>query len=270
MGRFGNPKRASIVPSKGAENMYFAPETLTQIQQKLGTVSRRTDDLFLRIARFQFQNEQAHEYAYHGFSRRLGTVRRCVENIFQLIPADTEKVPPKDTLYDAQINLQAFMANVYGCTDNLGWVWVYEKGLLGRINRQEVGLRKKHTKVRASFRSDFKTYLEEMDDWFDYLTDYRDALGHRVPLYVPPGGVRSKDQAEYQELNSRMMQALNRGDYEEYERLEVQLNELPIFQPLMIHSFKEAVAPVAFHAQVLVDFATIEELTGKFFDELSL
>src|SRR5258705_3509371 len=32
--------------------------------------------------------------------------------------------------------------------------------------------------------------LSKLDTWFEYLVEYRDALAHRIPLYIPPGGVR--------------------------------------------------------------------------------
>jgi hypothetical protein len=64
-------------------------------------------------------------------------------------------VPNRNVLHDAQINIQAFIANVYGCIDNLAWVWVHEGGLEKKIGRMRVGLREKHTELRATLPRNF-------------------------------------------------------------------------------------------------------------------
>jgi hypothetical protein len=247
---------------------YFKKEALAQIREKFDTVERRADDLLLAFMRHAFKDEQAKEYAHHGFSRRVGTLRRGLQNVFKIIPPGTIRVPPKEKLYDAQINLQSFVANVYGCADNLAWVWIYERGLSKSIDRRQVGLRKSHTKVRASFSPEFQKYLEGMDPWFEYIAEYRDSLGHRIPLYIPPGGVRPKDRAAYDDLEFRKTTVLGHLNVDEYERLAAEQNKLLVFQPLIMHSFKEATAPYAFHVQILADFATVEELGQKMLAEL--
>jgi hypothetical protein len=35
----------------------------------------------------------------------------------------TVSVPSKDRLQDLQINIQPAIAGIYGCVDNLAWVW---------------------------------------------------------------------------------------------------------------------------------------------------
>ena len=112
----------------------------------------------------------------------MGTLVRCIQNVFELIPMETDEVPVREVLHDAQINIQSFFANVYGCIDNLAWVWVYEKGLDANIHRNRVGLRAKHTEVRSSLSGALQGYLTTLDPWLDYIIEYRDALAHRIPL----------------------------------------------------------------------------------------
>ncbi|MCA6114647.1 hypothetical protein J6524_06900 [Bradyrhizobium sp. WSM 1738] len=172
-------------------------------------------------------------------------------------------------LHDAQINIQAFFANVYGGIDNLAWVWVYESGLSGRIHRNRVGLRAKHTEVRATLSTHLQAYLQEVDPWLDYLVEYRDALAHRIPLYIPPGGVPTKNVDLYHDLSRRMTDALSvRGDGFEYERLSAEQKKLLVFEPLITHSIKETTAHFAFHVQMLADFGVVEEIGYKMLDEL--
>lgn len=248
---------------------YFKPEHLIDIKEKLSTIETKYNRLLMTFAHYRFETENAREYAHHGFARRVGTLRRCIENVFTFIPPETEKIPERQVLYDAQINIQAFFANVYGSIDNLAWIWVYERLLDGTIQRNRVGLRAQHTEVRSSLSGEFQRYLRERDDWMEHVIEYRDALAHRIPLYIPPGGVPTRGIDAYNDLARRMNEALYvRGDPFEYERLSAEQEALLLFQPLITHSIKETTARFAFHGQMLADYFTIEEMGYKMLEEL--
>jgi hypothetical protein len=248
---------------------YLNKKQIAEIREKFSAIDGMTDQLVLRYVAHPFKNEQAREYARHGFARRLGTLRRCIQNVFRIVPPGTTRVPVKTKLNDAQINLQAFVANVYGSIDNLAWVWVHERGLTDQISRGRVGFRPHHTEVRSALSQEFQSYLHGLDGWLAYIIEYRDSLGHRIPLYIPPGGVRPKDIGQYNELMDAITGALNRLDPREYDRLSAEQNKLLIFQPLMTHSVNEATAHFAFHVQMIADFLTVEELGRKMLLELS-
>src|SRR3954469_9344640 len=156
---------------------YFKKTHLAQFREKLPTIGPKADRLMLALTAYQFEHERAQEYARHGVARRIQTLRRCIENVFRLIPPATVKVPSKPKLKDAEINIQAFLANTYGAVDNLGWVWVYETGLSDKVGQRDVGLRSKNKVVRASLSEKLREYLEGLDDgWFNWLVEYRDAF----------------------------------------------------------------------------------------------
>jgi hypothetical protein len=248
---------------------YLNKKQITEIREKFSAIDGMTDRLVLRYVAYPFKNEQAREYARHGFARRLGTLRRCIQNVFRVVPPGTVKVPVKTRLNDAQISLQAFVANVYGSIDNLAWVWVHERGLNDQISRGRVGFRTHHTEVRSSLSPEFQSYLQGMDVWLAYIIEYRDSLAHRIPLYIPPGGVRPKDIGQYNELMDAINGALNRLDPKEYERLSAEQSKLLVFQPLITHSVNETTAHFAFQVQMIADFLTVEELGRKMLLELA-
>jgi hypothetical protein len=188
--------------------------------------------------------------------------------VFKIIPPGIIKIPSRDRLHDAQINIQAAIANTYGCVDNLAWVWVYERGLSKDIKARQVGLRKHNTQVRASLAAEFRVYLDTLEGWFEYLADYRHALAHRIPVYIPPGNVRPKDVDAYNDLQLQMNEALNRIRPYEYERLSAEQGKLLVFQPVVGHSLSEMKAPYYFHPQLIADFFTVEELGQKMLTEL--
>ena len=241
------PDRTMCIPSGAAKVMkrYYSKAHLAGMREKFQTVGPKTDNLMLRFGTHRFLVEKGREYANHGLLRRIQTFRRCIENVFRIVPPGAVKVPSRVRLHDAQINIQAAVVNTYGCVDNLAWVWVYERGL--KVGPRQVGFRKHNMRVRQSLSKDFRSFLEERDEWFDYIADYRHALGHRIPLYIPPGSVLKKDHEMFYELQRQMNDALNNFRPYEYERLLVEQSKLLVFQPMVGHSFGEMEAPHRFH-----------------------
>jgi hypothetical protein len=249
---------------------YFKPEHLSDLRKKLDTIQSTHDRLLLRFTHsHRFEKQPTREYAQHGFMRRFGTLVRCIENVFTLIPPETEEIPDRKVLQDVQINVQAFFANVYGSLDNLAWVWVYDRGLEDTIRRNRIGLRAQNTELRSTLSEAFQHYLTSRDEWMEHVIEYRDALAHRIPLYIPPGGIPTRNAGAYHDLTRRMNEAIYvEGDPSEYDRLSVEQEKLLIFQPLMTHSVTETTAHFPFHVQMLADFLTVEEMGLKMLDEL--
>ncbi len=206
------------------------------------------------------------------FSRRLKTLVRCIENTFEILPLDQVDLPTSEELSDVNINLQAFIFNVFGCVDNLAWIWVCEKTLTkdngSPIPKEWVGLRKKNKSVRDSFSPEFLEYLNGLDEWFAHLENFRDAVAHRIPLYIPPYIITEDNEAAYRDFDDRKSDAFNRGALEDYDRLSAEQDALGVFRPIMTHSLAENAKSVVFHAQLLADFNTIEELGRKMLEEL--
>jgi hypothetical protein len=242
---------------------YFTKKQLADIRLKYATVEKKTDELLLKFVYFPFKNEQAKHYAQQGFGRRVQVLRRCINNVFKVIPPGTVRVPSRARLYDAQINLQAFLANVYGIVDNLAWIWVYERGLADSIPRRHVGLGKENKAVRSSLPVELQSYLDTMEGWFAYLADFRHALAHRIPIYIPPGMVPQENVDAYNAITTEMQDALNKMRPYEFDRLSEEQSKLLVFQPLIAHSTVETESPYVFHAQVIVDFLTVEALAER-------
>jgi hypothetical protein len=250
---------------------YLKPDQIEKVEEAFAALQPKHERLLLTFGHRVFKNERAAEYARHGYLRRTGTLKRSIENVFALIPPAQDQIPNRNVLHDAQINIQAFFANVYGAIDNLAWVWVCERGLEDKVSRNRVGLRAKHVDVRKTLSVDFQTYLQTLDPWFDYLVEYRDALAHRIPLYIPPGEVPTKNVDAYNDLSGRMTKALYvRNDGFEYDRLSAEQEKLLVFQPLITHSVKETTAHFAFHVQMLTDFVTVEDVGYRMMDEIGV
>jgi len=219
-----------------------------------------------------YKSAPAKEHAHHGFVRRVKTLVRCIQNVFEALPPHRDTVPSSEAISDATINIQAFVFNSFGAIDNLAWIWVNEKGLKKKngspIPDAYVGLRKANKLVRESFSPEFCGYLEKLDNWFENLDDFRHALAHRIPLYIPPFVISPENEPRYHGLEERKWAALVQQDFRQYENLDAEQATLGFFRPWMRHSFLENSTPIVFHVQLLADFNTIEELGEKFLIEL--
>jgi len=252
--------------------MYFSDNDLEELRNGYLAVAGKHQQLTEGYLIRAYKGPRAREYATQGFLRRLKTLVRCIDRIFQILPPDRTDLPTSDELSDAMINLQAFVFNVFGATDNLAWIWVQEKGLVSDdgspIPGTWVGLREKNKSVRGSFSVEFQEYLKGLNGWFELLEGFRHALAHRIPLYIPPYVVSTDDEAAYRELEDRMAEAITRHDFAEHERLSSEQKALAAFRPHMTHSFEERAAIIVFHPQLLADFNTIEELGQRMLEEL--
>jgi hypothetical protein len=243
---------------------------LQKIQYGFLTVSETYFRLMQSCLALKAQNSQTIEYIRHGFLRRLGTLQRCIQNIYSIYSPDRSDVPSRNECVDLAINLQSFIFNVFGSIDNLAWIWAIEKQLTidlgGSLRPLDVSFQKKP--LRSSLPWEFRQYLEELTTWFAYLENFRHALAHRIPLYIPPYAVPPADFEKHDELERYKGGAMERRDFDEYQRLDAEQMKLATFIPVMRHSYSEGSRAVGFHSQVLADWNTVAEIADKFLAQL--
>ena len=253
--------------------MYFSPEQIADLYTGLDEIQPKATALRDRLVMTTFQTAAGREHADHGLARRLGMIARCIERVFELLPPDLEQVPEAVVTTDAAICIQAFIMGAFGCCENIAWIWVHERDI--RKNGQLlpanwVGLGPGYKTLRKSLTPSFRQRLAPLTPWFEHLKDFRDALAHRIPLYIPPSTVATEDGDRFVALEAGFHAALMRRDFPEYERLRAEWQALHRFTPIMTHSLLPPTRPIVFHAQLLADFATVEELGGILLDELDL
>lgn len=243
--------------------------------QRLRLGRLTVDDMYFRLMMkclsLLLSNSKAQEYVRHGFLRRLGILQECIHNVYNIYPADRCDLPSRKECLDLTINLQSFVFNAFGCVDNLAWIWVTEKQIKEKkgqgLRAVEVSFQSKT--IKQTLPQDFREYLDSLIKWFDYLKEFRHALGHRIPLYIPPYTVTPENIGEHDELERKKAAAIHQRDYAEYHRLDAEQTKLGKFTPAMTHSHNESSGLVAFHAQLLADWNTVTEIAEKFFDLLS-
>lgn len=211
------------------------------------------------------------EYGKHGLARRISTLRHCVGQVFAAVPP-TVALPNRTELMDATVGLQSFFINVVGSLDNLARIWVHESGLFDGVEvpRTHVGLGPKNTRIRESLPREFLQIVEEFEAWFGYVENYRHALAHRIPLYIPPRQYRPSEWDEWSRLDVLRWTAIREHRWDDVEPLENLMHEIGTFAPIMMHSFEEPSTPVAIHPQILCDLASVLKLTNSLLPYLTM
>jgi hypothetical protein len=252
--------------------MPYTRRALAQLKANRAEVEVACGELVVKYLSRRYLKPEAKEYAAHGFSRRIYTLQRCLDRVFSIIPPGSRKIPKGHRVEDVMINIQAFVFNTFGCLDNLAWIWVIERDVLGRggallaNNRAGVGLRAKY--VQASFFPDFEDYLNGFAPWFQHLEDFRHSLAHRIPLYVPPHIVSPADEAEFNVLSEAAERAAEAGDWSGYFAARTKALNVGSFEPIMVHSLDQGSGTVLYHGQLLNDLKTVVDIGEHLLAEL--
>ncbi len=248
--------------------MIFSAEQITQLNQSYAQVSQQYQNTLIKITTFSFKTSDSREYAVQGFARRFKILKRCIENIYRTYPPENKNKPNSDELSDLNINLHSFVFNVFGCIDNLAWIWVKENNFQYSKNTEVTFSNKK---IRALLSEELKNYFTStaLEKWFKNLNNFRHALAHRIPLYVPPFVLNPSEQDSYEILEKSISNALISHDLTAYSKLKSEQNSLGTFMPWMTHSFSEKTPVVVFHPQIIADWNTVIEILEKVLQELS-
>jgi hypothetical protein len=249
-------------------DLNYGDEALAQLHHNYAVLTERYTRLQIDCSGFgqTLASERAREFMTHGVSRRLWIIYRCVINIFRLFPPEQVEPLADDDRIDVEINHHAFLINVYGVLENLALSAAHELHVVGK---------KKDGKLPANqvnlFNKDFlsllpaplQVYLKraKIRHWYhEYAKNYRHALAHRIPPYVPPSALNCEEQEVYLALDQEIIDARVAQEFAKVEKLHEQQAQIGKANPLFVHSFSENEKPMYLHAQVLADFATIEQL----------
>lgn len=246
--------------------MPYTDETLRHLEVEYGKVTgslRKLVERFLIEVSPKLTNPRAKEYLEHGVCRRIRVLERSIERIYEIFPPDRKEKLTRDELSDVQIYLHAFVINLFGLLDNLAWVYVIEHELEAEVGGYKgVGLYAKGT--QSILPPDLKAFvdLDSTKNWYEeYVKNYRDALAHRIPLYVPPLIVTDAEAARWRELDSRIWECIQNHEFEALEDLKGEEAALGIVCDMFSHSLSESESKTLYiHPQLLVDGATVLEL----------
>ncbi len=257
--------------------MRYDEQAIKDITDKYSKLDGIHNQLKVRLlaVEVRLQGTRAKEYLLHGVARRLGILTRCVHNIFTIFPVERTQQLESDALTDVEINLHAFFVNISGLFDNLAWVVAFENSLLGtpergKLGRFDIGIFS--NKMQAHFPDKLRTYLnsEPIRNWYsEYSKNYRDALAHRIPMYIPPSVLNDEEKTRYFTIEDqiRKLDFDLPGSDSLYDQLREEQNMIGTPSLVFIHSYEES-RPAIIHQQVIIDYVTVEEALNVFCDSV--
>lgn len=244
--------------------MHFSETDIYKLKVSTANIEKEYEKLLLKYSDRKFTNTDAQSFFVQGFFRRLRLLKTIIHNVYTIFPPDRLDRLNDDEVQNLTINLQAFVLNVFGCIDNLAWVWVKENSLDIDDNKK-VSFNNKE--IRQTLSDDFKIYLKTIDEWrTSYLKDTRDSLAHRVPPYVPPYMLNIEEQSQEIHLEELKWEKIREHKFDEYEEICIQLDKLGKSAPY----FSQGKKYVVFHVQVISDWNTVVQFLEKFIIELDL
>lgn len=244
--------------------MGYTEEQIVKLEEEYMRVRQGFQGLMFQsvLAGQETDHAGVKEHLLYGVARRLNVLNRCLENIFGKFPLAASKPLHLDVVLDVQLNLHAYVMNLYGIFDNWAWSFVCRHDLLAHVGgKHGVGLFRESTSKYLP--KPLRDYLasETITDWHEkYLKSYRDALAHRTPLYIPPAEFAKEEGERYNELESKKMELIKAMELEEFDALNKEQEKIGRPSFVFLHSFDgEAAKQIWFHPQVLCDGLSIVE-----------
>ena len=252
--------------------MGYTEEQIEKFSNEYSNVCQGLQALMLQtvVAGQESTHSGVKEHLLHGAARRLNIIKKSIENIFTEFPLTTTHPLNQDALYNVQINLHAYVMNLYGIFDNWAWVFIFRHNLLSKVGgKHGVGLFRKNTAKHLP--DSLRDYLssETMISWHEkYLKSYRDALAHRIPLYIPPAEFTHEEGARYNQLENEKIDLIKTMKWQRLD--EVYEEQANIGRPsfVFLHSYEEEPPrPVLFHPQLLCDGLAIVEFGSLYMEQ---
>lgn len=248
--------------------MFYTQEQIDQLDNDRETVLTELQSEYLSlVSEFapSLKIEKAREYTRQGVARRLKILRKCIENIAAIYPPARHELLSEDECSDVAINLHAFITNIDGVQDNIAWVYVIENALEDKIKNGPVGVGLFTKETKPHLPADFRTYLksDRIKEWrCEYAKNFRDALTHRIPPYLPPYEVTQSNTRLCQALASQIHQLVLIGDFKSVKTLLDDCDSYRRICPTFLHSLSgsDPSPPIILHPQVLADANTVLEI----------
>jgi hypothetical protein len=245
--------------------MAYSEDQAAHLSDQQHAVVRELQELFLQIVvqGESATNARVREHLLHGAARRVGVIKRCIENVYTLFPPGASRPLHEDKLADVQINLHAFVMNLYGIYDNWAWAYILRHDLEEEIGgRRRIGLFIEATQKRLP--TALRNYLSSTatSEWYEkYVKSFRDALAHRIPLYIPPAQFTPDEGEQYNRLEAEKVECITAMRWERLDQIWSEQTAIGVPCFTFLHAFSEddPPSPILLHPQMLSDARSIVE-----------
>jgi hypothetical protein len=253
-------------------HMSYSPDQVSNLLIEHKAVLSGLQSLLLEcvVQDHSIAEPRVQEHLLHGAGRRVKLLERTLQNVFEVFPPSTERPLAEEARADVQINLQAFVMNLYGIFDNWAWAFVLRHNLESQISHYNVGLF--NDKTKKHLPEPIKSYLNSPNiiRWYkEYLKNYRDALAHRIPPYIPPAVFTVEEDERYKKLENEEVECIKSREWERLDQIREEQAAIGKSCLTFLHSFsgsgEESPRPMLLHPQLLCDAKVVVEFGGLYF-----
>jgi len=171
-------------------------------------------------------NPSAKDNLSYGAGRRILVIKENYISINKIaFPKRSDPLNSEENVV-LNLHLNSLYFHLSGLLDNLAWAVTLESSLFSPFNeldpgdRKKVGLFKNQFLGKIQNKKDGILYkeLKSKLDWYRQLTDLRDPLAHRIPLYVTPAILTEEEGEEYRQLRIQFHECMGKHDFEGAEK----------------------------------------------------
>ena len=101
---------------------YFTAEDVATLNSAKDNAHTKFEGLRNKLIARTYKSNRGREYAVSGLIRRLDTMIRAIDYVYNILPPEKEDIPDADDRVGATIVIQSFVTNLHGCLDNLAWI----------------------------------------------------------------------------------------------------------------------------------------------------
>lgn len=246
--------------------MYYTKEQIQKLYDNYEDFLIKYDENFHSFLTFNLKVTRAREFLQHGFLRRLKTIKNCIQDIFIIYPPERDELLTDDERHTLEVSAQAIVIHTFGCLDDLAWIYKEEKNII--INKLCVSLfNDKFQKLIVNEPLINFLNKEKIKSWFENTCKTnRDAIAHRIPIYIPPAQILTENIKRYNEIEKMLG---TETDLKKCQKLYEEQDNLSIICPIYRHSIGENAPLLYLHQQLVDDARTVFLIAEMFFNALN-
>lgn len=224
------------------------------------------------VAANKLLSKEARSYLQYGAGRRLLAIWYSYRSITHIAHPERKEPLSESEAHEINKDINLIYMHLRGVLDNYAWVYIFEKepNLLktnkGKA-RKNVGLFNKDFAADSSNKA-FWLSLNKYAQWANEMSDKRDPVAHRIPLYVVPSVVTPDQAQQYETFEKQQNDALKELDFNKVAVLTAQQRKLGSFPMVFAHNPYEA--PIPIYPTIPQDMAQLIAIQKVVFQELGL
>lgn len=210
--------------------------------------------------------EKASHYLQFGASRRLGSLFRSYNSFIRTVPPYRKEPLQEEEKHGLDKDLNLMYIHLRGVLDNYALIYclLKEPYLLEKLKQNQIWFFNK--KFEKESQMTICSKLKEYDKWIEDLSERRDPVAHRIPLYMVPSLLNSQETKIHNELMTQHTTFLSHHQFDLADKSFNDALSLGTYWPVFAYNPYEKSIPI--YPTVPTDMANLIKIHRIVFEEL--